>query len=239
LTNNLLLSGGPTHDFAATSHEIASLLHETAPSAASITTTIVQSPTEFFDLLRAAAEGKREPWNLVTVNALRWRMEAARYASQRAEWAYEIDPVDLALIAGHVTSGGGLLAMHTAAICFDADPTWRRLLGAAWNWERSSHPEVASVFVDCTIAGTAHPVTAELEPFAIVDEIYGFLDQVDDIEPLLTATHGALAHPVLWARLVGSGRVVTDLLGHGVESLTHPTHRTILRRAAAWAIGDR
>ena len=42
--------------------------------------------------------------------------------------------------------------------------------------------------------------------------------------------HG-IAHPLLWARAVGAGRVVTDLLGHGVESVTHPAHRTILQRA--------
>ena len=239
MISNLLLTGGPTHDFARTALEIASLLHEPAPGAQSISTTIVHEPIEFFDHLRRAAIGECEPWDLVTVYALRWRMGADRYESQRTEWAYDIDAVDVALIAAHVARGGGLLALHTAVICFDADPTWRALLGAAWNWERSSHLDLANVRVENTLVGAAHPLTARVESFEVIDEIYGFLDELDDIEPLLTSTQGGRAQPVLWARSVGAGRVVTDLLGHGLESLTQPTHRAILRRAAAWAIGDR
>jgi type 1 glutamine amidotransferase len=39
---------------------------------------------------------------------------------------------------------------------------------------------------------------------------------------------------VLWARSVGAGRVVTDLLGHDVAAMDHPSHRELLRRAAHW-----
>ncbi len=52
--------------------------------------------------------------------------------------------------------------------------------------------------------------------------------------PLLTGAHGGRAHPLLWARTVGAGRVVTDLLGHSLESFEHPVHRVVLQRAARW-----
>ena len=69
--------------------------------------------------------------------------------------------------------------------------------------------------------------------FTTVDEVYGFLDVAPDVEPLLTSAHGGAEHPVLWARPVGAGRVVTDLLGHDVGAVTHPSHREVLRRRRA------
>jgi type 1 glutamine amidotransferase len=86
-----------------------------------------------------------------------------------------------------------------------------------------------------TEPGRAHPITRDLDDLTLHDEIYGFLDEDPGLTPLLTSTHSQRAHPVLWARDVGNGRVVTDVLGHGPESIGDPTHRTILRRAAAWA----
>ncbi len=204
-----------------------------------ITTTIEHEPRAFFAQLRDGTSGKCAPWDLVTVNALRWRMEAQRYEAQRAEWRYVVDPLDIALLDTYVRGGGGLLALHTAVICFDADPLWHELTGATWNWDRSLHPEVGWVRVSCLPASAEHPITAGVGPFDVHDEVYGFLDESDGLVALLTGTHGGRDHPLLWARAVGDGRVVTDLLGHGVESLTHATHRAILRRAAAWATGDR
>jgi hypothetical protein len=238
LINNLLLTGGPTHDFANTSQELAGILGDAQLAVTPTVTTIVEHPDEFFTLLRAAMSGDGEPWDLVTIYALRWRMESDRYESQRANWAYDADPEDLSLLDHYVRSGGGLLALHTAVICFDAQPPWQSLIGASWSWQRSSHPAVGAVQIDCTDDASTHAVTASVESFEIIDEVYGFLDEVDDLRPLLVSNHGGRSHPLVWTRSSGSGRVVVDLLGHGMESLSHPIHREVLRRAAAWAVGE-
>ncbi len=234
MNRNLLLSGGPVHDFDATSGAIAALL--ASGDGGPIDTTVVDDPNDAFARLRAAGADRAPAWDLLTVNALHWRMEVERYAHRRDRDGFDLNVADGELISAFVHGGGGLLAVHTAVVCFDAEPHWRALIGAAWNWERSSHPAVAEVAVQVTDAGRRHPITAGIEPFVIVDEVYGFLDPADDIEPLLTATHDSTVHPLLWARTAGAGRVVTDLLGHGVESIAHPAHRTILRRAAAWTL---
>ena len=117
---NLLLSGGPGHDFEQTSAALAKIL--ASPDTA---TEIVTDPAHFFDLLRLGTNGQIEPWDLLTVNALRWQMGQDRYAEQRTEWEYAIQENDLELITGFVNSGGGLLALHTAVICFDAHPLWQ------------------------------------------------------------------------------------------------------------------
>ncbi|MEO6468188.1 MAG: ThuA domain-containing protein [Acidimicrobiia bacterium] len=234
MISNLLLSGGPVHDFDATSGAIAALLADGDPGP--IETTIVDDPTDAFARLRAGRAVGAPEWDLLTVNALHWRMEADRYADARERDAFDLGGADGELISAFVHAGGGLLALHTAVISFDAEPHWRALIGAAWKWEHSSHPPSAKVAVQVTAAGRRHPITAEIEAFCIVDEVYCSLDRDDDIEPLLTATLDGTVHPLLWARAAGAGRVVTDLLGHGVESIAHPAHRTILRRAAAWTL---
>ena len=74
---NLLLSGGPGHDFDATSHVDRRLLrgsdgdrdHRRRPN-----------PTAMLDRAPVGRGGGDEPFDLLTVHALHWRMDAERYA---------------------------------------------------------------------------------------------------------------------------------------------------------------
>jgi type 1 glutamine amidotransferase len=234
VTRSLLLTGGPVHDFAATSRAVAALLEEQGLPA-----TVVSDPGAAVDLLRAAEAGVEEPVALFAVNTLRWGMDQPGYEPLRAEHAHRIRDEDAAVLDGFVRSGGGLLALHTAVICFDGHPIWRALCGAAWVWGTSTHPPAGPVEVRVTDVGRSHAVTAGLDDFTVDDEVYGFLDEVDGLIPLLAADHGGREHPLVWARPVGRGRVVTDLLGHGPASFDHPVHRRLLLAAIAWARGDR
>lgn len=229
MIRNLVLSGGPAHDFRSTSDALVGLF-----AAHGATSSVVESPAEAIDRLRGAEEGAADAIDVLTVNALHWQMEVERYAELRAEHGFALTAEDAAVIDRFVRSGGGLLALHTAVICFDAEPRWHALCGASWSWEASTHPPLGTVQVQVTDGGRAHPLTAGLDDFVVEDEIY--CDLVEDlgVVPLLTGEHAGRAHPVLWARAVGRGRVVTDLLGHGTASIEHPTHRRILGRAVAW-----
>jgi type 1 glutamine amidotransferase len=125
--------------------------------------------------------------------------------------------------------------MHGASICFDDWPGWRQLLGGVWRWNTSAHPPLSGP-VGVRVVDR-HPIVAGVGNFSIVDEVYGFLDRTDDVDGLLFSPHGGTDHPLLWARIVGRGRVVYDALGHHVPSYAVPEHRLIVRRAALWAIG--
>jgi uncharacterized protein len=233
VSRNLLLTGGPTHDFAASAERLGPLLAEQG-----LDTTTVDEPAAAVELLRSAATGATEPFATLTVHALRWSMAAPEHAHLRERYGTVLDPDDLAVIDAFVRGGGGMLALHSAVICFDGSPAWRELCGAAWDWGRSSHPPLGATAIAVTPAGREHVITAGVEDFVIEDEVYGFLDEVDDLVPLLTGRHGGRTHPMLWAREVGRGRVVTDLLGHGPASFEHPAHREVLGRAASWVAGS-
>ncbi len=230
MSGHLVLSGGPGHDFDATTSELTALSMEVG-----LTPTVLTDPNDFFDALRRAEQRAIPRWDLVTVNALCWRMETGRYVDERDGRAFALGAADAGFLASHVGGGCGLLVLHTGVICFDAEPTWHQLVGASWNWESSSHPPMGEIEIAVTEAGREHPVTAGVLPFRVCDELYLHLDTVDGLVPLLTALHGGREHPLLWTHQFGDGRVATDVLGHGCESLRHPAHRAVLRRAMSWS----
>lgn len=225
MPTNLVISGGPLHDFAASSAVLVDAL-----DGVGVRSCVIDDPR---DGLRALVEHPGR-WDLLTVNTLAWRAEAERHAHLRDEWAFTLRDDEARAIERHVRDGGGLLACHAAVISFDADPRWAECLGASWNWDRSMHPPLGEALVEPTPAGVEHPITRGIDAFSTVDEVYGFLDVAPEVEALLTSRHGGVAHPVLWARSVGRGRVVTDLLGHDAAAMDHPVHRELLGRAGRW-----
>jgi hypothetical protein len=220
---NLILSGGlgHAHDFAATSAAHAANL-----ARVGITSQICDDPEALVDLGR---------FQLLTVNALHFTMREERFAAHRAG-ACSLSQAARDALARFVRSGGGLLAVHTASICFDDWPLWPALCGAAWDWQRSSHPPLGPVWVE---PAAGHPITARLPPFELEDELYTGLQCDPEVRVLARARAdgGAAAQPVLLVKRCGDGRVVHDTLGHGAGSLSCAGHAALLRRAALWALG--
>jgi len=228
MARNLILTGGVGHPFADAAPALAAVLEE-----AGFRSTVTE---DIEGGLAALAEGG---FDLVTVYALRWRMLASeKYAPLRERCAFTLSARGREALSGFVAAGGGLLALHTAVICFDDWPEWKELAGGAWVWGRSFHPPYGAVTVAPT--AVAHPITAGVAGFALRDEVYSDLDLVPGVVPLLAGTADGADRgtwPMLWARPVGRGRVVCDTLGHDRAALEQPMHRRILRNAAAWAAG--
>lgn len=225
----VVLSGGLTHDFPATTACLTDLLSEQG-----LDTEVHTDVDAAFRALPGAA--------LLVVNALRWTMTCPgtpeRYRVLADVEGASPSPAAREALAIHLASGGGLLGIHTASICFDDWPEWGEALGGAWVWGTSSHPPLGPE-VTVHVVGT-HPLVEGLEEFTIVDEVYGNLALQADVTGLLAAPHPGTdgpAHPLLWAREYGGGRVVYDALGHHPQSYEVPEHREIVRRAIRWTIG--
>ncbi|MBW0089401.1 ThuA domain-containing protein [Pseudonocardia sp. KRD-184] len=224
----VVLSGGLTHDFPATTARLAALL-ETEGLDVDVHTGVAGVESALHALPGAA---------LLVVNALRWSMTGEgtppRYREQAgAEGASPSSAARDALDA-HLAAGGGVLGMHTASICFDDWPGWGATLGGAWEWGRSQHPPLGP---EVTVSVAAeHPLVSGLDPFTLVDEVYGDLRYSGDVTGLLTAPQpgSGAVQPLLWAREHGGGRVVYDALGHHPPSYDVPEHAEVVRRAVRW-----
>ncbi len=83
-----------------------------------------------------------------------------------------------------------------------------------------------------------HPVCAPVPSFGIVDERYTYLRMAPDVVPLAAHEYEGEVHPLLWARVLGRSRVVTDALGHDERSYDSAAHRELISRAARWLTGE-
>lgn len=222
----MILSGGVAHDFPATSAALTGVLAE-AGFGARTRTDINAALTELADPDAGV--------DLLVVNCMRWHRPTAQWQAQRAQWWLALDQRARAGMLDHLRAGRGVLAMHTASICFDDWPRWAGLLGGRWVRGRSTHPPIGPARV--AVRTDAHPVVAGVTDFEVYDEIYSYLDVDPRVRALATCDHGGATHPLVWAREDGGARVVYDALGHGPESYTSPTHRRLIAQAARWAAG--
>ncbi|MBL6691692.1 MAG: ThuA domain-containing protein [Pseudomonadales bacterium] len=226
--NNLILTGGINHDFEDASKALAGVLAQSG-----IESTIF---SDFDEGLDAIGDGP----DLVTLFALRWRMlDHDKYIPFREEWAYEISERHRELLSGYIRNGGGLLGLHTTAICFDTWPEWQNLLGAKWIWGSSFHPEPATL--EIVNLDQRHPTTSGLSEFQVMDELYHNIQPAEGATPLFQAVSAEddSLQTLAWAQAVGRGRSVYSALAHDRQSIETEGHSKFLQQAAGWLAGEK
>ncbi|HKP66046.1 MAG TPA: ThuA domain-containing protein [Casimicrobiaceae bacterium] len=227
MMRNLLLSGGPTHAFDQTTPRVVRML-----AAPGFKTTV------FEDIEEGVGYLARERFALLTVHCLRWSMvQTEKYAPLRASWGFSLSEAARAAIVAHLSRGGGVLGLHTAAISFDTWPKWRDCLGAAWTWGVSNHKPLGPV--DVSIAESDHPVTRGVHGFSCEDEAYANMDLSPRAIVLANARarEDDVAHPsVIVQEDEMRGRSVYLALGHGPSTFDHPAFERLVQQAAAWCV---
>ncbi len=230
MSDVLVLAGGAphAHDFAASGAALVSLVESLGHHVE-----LVDDP----DAAAARLRQRSSSIAALVVLGLWWRMQGEAYVRWRDAHAYSPPASTQAALTGFVREGGGLVAVHTAPICFDDWTEWGDIVGGAWRWGVSSHPPYGPVTAE--IVG-AHPVVEGLPArIELDDEVYGDLAVSDDVEVLAVAKRHAddADQPVVWAHRFGDGRVVFDGFGHDARSIEHPANARILGQAVTWVIG--
>lgn len=222
---NLILVGGIFHDFQASAEALSDVL---APLG-------IESRIEP-DLDAGLASLATNPVDLITVNALRWEMIGEKYDPYRDNEAYSPPAATRAAMANHLETGGALLGLHTASICFSDWPEWSQILGGRWVWGTSFHPPPERI----TVTPAERDGSDALPAFEVHDELYTDLTLEPGTEVLAYGRSEAMhkAQPVLWRHTVGPGRVIYDALGHDSASLLHPPHAKWLTESVAWALEE-
>jgi len=218
LMQNLILSGGVAHDYAATSPMLADTLSQVGiNSAIHEDFSVVEDRTLlYFDIL--------------TLNCVRWTCD--QNPEWYDEWHFELSEDARKGFLDFLAQGKGLLALHCATICFDDWPEFRKILGAWWEWGYSGHGLYQEHVMH--ISNPTHPITAGLADFTLMDELYIDPKIVDTVDPLITAEWEGRTHPMLWVREYGQARVCYCAPGHGVETFENPVYQQLLQRCAQW-----
>jgi type 1 glutamine amidotransferase len=210
MTQSLILSGGgeyrdPWHPFAATSERLAGLLRALGHEV---------EVSEFVG--DSVADLSR--WDLVVVNAA---------AGPQVNTTAAANGLRAAL-----NRGVGVLAVHVGACTLLGLSAWESVTGAAWVSGQSMHPKTGLCRI--TTYPERHPICASVTDFDIIDERYSYLRAAPDVVPLAAHEHAGEVHPLLWARVLGQSRVVTDALGHDERSYDSAAHCELISRAARW-----
>ncbi|MCH7728787.1 MAG: ThuA domain-containing protein, partial [Planctomycetes bacterium] len=82
-----------------------------------------------------------------------------------------------------------------------------------------------------------HPITKGIKDFKTEDELYAKLDGKEKIEVLATAFSdwSGKVEPIVFTKSYGKGRVVSNVLGHGLDSKRNPSYQKLLVRCVEWA----
>ena len=224
MKRNLILSGGPAHDYDCTSVLLADLLGEAEIES--------EIHSDFSVLEGEALNG----FDLITLNCARWTCSQPQVPPEwREHWAFDLpQPAREGLLA-YLKFGKGLLALHAATLCFDDWPEFREILGAWWEWGKSGHPPFGHQAMH--VRTGAHPITRGVHDFIVEDELYTDPRVFDSIEPLIDAEWEGTSQPILWVREYGRARICYNAMGHGVEAFEHPANRVLLQRGALWVLG--
>ncbi|MGI9326117.1 MAG: ThuA domain-containing protein [Pseudomonadales bacterium] len=219
---NVLLSGGIYHPFEQTSDWLAQRFAAHGVESVSID-----------DVGEAVSE--LETADCLTINALRWRMlNHDKYIPHRKQWAFEMPEAWATRIHEFVASGGALLGLHTASICFDTWYDYGNLLGGRWVWDQSFHPPPGP----CEVRGVG---AAAVSSFTTEDEIYHHLALGADSERLLEGRCvGESAaqdwQTLAWRRTEGDGRVLYCALGHDAAALAQAPMAKFIDESISWLL---
>lgn len=149
----------------------------------------------------------------------------------------EADPSDAAKqgLLDYVKNGGNVVALHFACSSFQGWTAYADLLGRVWVKGTGGHGPYGEFTVE--VKNAAHPVTKGMTDFQTEDELYAKLSGDEEIEVLATADSkwSGKTEPIVFVKSYGKGRVLQNVLGHGIDSKQNPNYQKLLRRGVEWA----
>ena len=222
---NLILTGGIRHNFKDNTKAIDNIL-----SNDGFDNKIEENIFSGIKLLN------NEKFDLVTIMALRWKMtNDKKYEPYREKWGLELTENIKKIFENYIYTGGGLLALHTACICFDDWFEWKQILGGVWEWNKSFHPKIGPLKLQ--FMENKSEILKDIKPFDIVDELYSNLSFEKGIKVIVSAkTDNNSIEPVVWTNNYGKGKVVCNILGHDTNSILNSNHKKLIINAANWAL---
>jgi len=127
----------------------------------------------------------------------------------------------------------GIVALHGAAASFMDRSDYHRLIGGKF----LTHPPLGPAF-HFTVEDKNHPVTAGIDDFDMVDELY-LMETYPPLNVLISSEYEGQSRPVLWVRPPDAGRICYCSLGHDIPQITHPVFQRIVINAIEWAAADK
>ena len=139
-------------------------------------------------------------------------------------------------------NGVGLVVLHHAVCSYRNWPEYRQIAGGRYahtRWMKDGIEQPASTYTHdvkfhVKVGVLEHPVTKGVTDFQIVDEVYGNVEILPTVHPLLSTDDPNSSPLVGWVNQYGNSRIVTLTLGHDKQAWENPAFIQILSQAIRW-----
>ena len=138
--------------------------------------------------------------------------------------------------------GKSMIFLHHSLVSYQHWPEFIKIVGGQYH----THPVVVNgdtlsanyehdVSIPVKVENNQHPVTSGLTDFEIFDEVYGNVEILPGVKPLLSTTHPKSMRYLAWINRYGNSEVICIQLGHGPTAYANPNFRKLLQQAIEWS----
>ena len=138
--------------------------------------------------------------------------------------------------------GVSMIFLHHSLVSYQDWPEFIKIVGGQYH----THPVVVNgdtlkanyehdVNISVKVEDKKHPVTRGISDFEIFDEVYGDVEILQGVKPLLSTTHPKSMRYLAWINHYGNSDVICIQLGHGPSGYSNPNFRKLIQQAIEWS----
>ena len=138
-----------------------------------------------------------------------------------------------------LSAGKGLLFLHHAICAYQEWPEFESIIGGKYYEKKKDEKFGASSYqhdVDFYVqmVHTSHPVIKGMKEFVLHDEVYGNLEVLPEIFPLLSTDHPKSNILIGWTLKKENSKIVYIQPGHDKNSYKNPDYRQLIKQAIGY-----
>jgi type 1 glutamine amidotransferase len=138
--------------------------------------------------------------------------------------------------------GSNMIFLHHSLVSYQNWPEFIKILGGQYhthqvvvNGDTLKASYEHDVNIPVKVENRKHPVTRGIPDFEIVDEVYGGVEILPQVKPLLSTTHPKSMRYLAWVNRYGNSDVIYIQLGHGPSGYSNPNFRKLIQQAIEWS----
>lgn len=141
-----------------------------------------------------------------------------------------------------LTKGKAMIFLHHSLVSYQNWGEFINIIGGKYH----THPIVVKgdtlkanyehdVIMPVKVEDKRHPVTAGINSFDILDEVYGDAEILPSVKPLLSTTLTKSMRYVAWINHYGNSDVLYIQLGHGPSAYSNANYRKLIQQSIEWS----
>jgi uncharacterized protein len=141
-----------------------------------------------------------------------------------------------------LSKGQSMIFLHHSLVSYQNWPEFVRIVGGQYHTNaivvngdtlRANYEH--DVNIPVKVEDKNHPVTRGIGDFEIFDEVYGDVEILPTVKPLLSTTHPKSMRYLAWINHYGNSEVLYIQLGHGSTGFANPSYRKLIQQAIGWS----